>query len=439
MKKLLAKRWFRAIGIFFGLLLLGFMSTGVFRWRPGRRAEPPRLESVAHGAGVLTAGAAEVSLHFPRHVPVAGYPRLAWYDRGIRDPVSVRALVLSEPGCSVALVSVEIMLVPGKLARAVEKRVRNLGLDGVVVAATHTHSGPGGYWNDAVSERIGTGPYDSRIFDSLVDEIAEAVRRAADTRAPAYLSVARARWPTYARNRAGKGERIDGHLVDLSVSDQAGKPLAEVVIFPAHAAILDLENHRISGDWPGHLMRAGSGVRLFFQGAVGDQSPKLPNDGPIPVPEIYARALATHLSTLTFSTPDPWPPLSAAFVTALLPEADPGAAPPFFKRLATNLLYNWVPARGRVGALRVGPALLLLVPGEPVADVAEQWRTEVGSDAEILSLASDYLGYIETTEHIAEQLGETPRTYFGPELAGRIGTAVQVAARAALEEPKDAP
>ena len=55
---------------------------------------------------------------------------------------------------------------------------------------------------------------------------------------------------------------------------------------------------------------------------------------------------------------------------------------------------------------------------------------------EVLSLAGDYLGYIETSERMAEQLGETPRTYYGPELANRLGAALQVAAQAARDEAR---
>jgi hypothetical protein len=72
--------------------------------------------------------------------------------------------------------------------------------------------------------------------------------------------------------------------------------------------------------------------------------------------------------------------------------------------------------------------LLVAVPGEPVAAVGRSWRDAAGRDAEVVSLAGDYLGYVETAERMAEGGGETVHTYYGPELAERLGVAVATAA-----------
>ncbi len=436
MKKL--RRVLLAAGAAALVLLAAFVGLGSLRWRPGRGPEPARLEHVARGQGTLLAGAAELPIPLPAGVPVAGFPRLAWANEGVRDAVAVRALVVSEAGCSVALVSAEILLVPGALGRAVERRVRDLDLDGLVVAGTHTHAGPGGFWRDALAERIGTGPYDRRFFDALADRMAEAVRAAAAARRPARLAVARGSASALARNRAGG--KVDGRLLVARLTAESGETVARVVVFPAHATFLGPANRRISGDWPGELMRglsASGGTTLFFQGAMGDQSPSLAN-GSAPGPAAYGHALAARVRALSYGSADDAPPLAAATASVVLPPPDVGASPPLLKRLASNLLYDWVPARARVTAVRLGAALLLATPGEPVAEVGRRWRAEAGDVAEVVALAGDYLGYIETSERMAEQLGETQRTYYGPELAERLGDAVAVAARAAMEPPPSA-
>jgi hypothetical protein len=89
-----------------------------------------------------------------------------------------------------------------------------------------------------------------------------------------------------------------------------------------------------------------------------------------------------------------------------------------------------VPASASVAALRVGPALLLLAPAEPVAEVGERWRAAAGAGAIVISLAGDYLGYVETPERMAAGSGETPRTYYGPDLEARLGAALEAAATA---------
>jgi len=432
LKKLLA-----AFAFLLALLAAAY-GLGSLRWRPAFRAGSLQLESVARGAGPLLAGAAVVPLSPPRAVPVAGYPRLKWMEEGRRDPIAVRALALREPGCTVVLVSAEILLVPGQLERAVEQRVGDLGLDHLVIAATHTHAGPGGFWKDALGERLATGPYDAVVFDHLVAQTEAAIRGAVKALEPAYFSVATTTTSELARNRAG-GAEVDGHLVALRLTALAGHEVARVVLYPAHATLLGLENHLVSGDWPGALMRGQPAPLLFFQGALGDQTTRLPPRTPAQ-PEAYARALRTHVDALELSTPDPWPALAVATATAVLPPADLGASPPALRRITRNLLYDWLPDRARLTAIRLGPLTLVAVPGEPVAEVGRRWREAAGAGAEVLALAGDYLGYVETSERMAEASGETVRTYYGPELADRLAGAVRLAAQAVRDPaPPEAP
>ncbi len=429
MKKLLT-----ALAALLALLLLAF-AVGSLRWHPSRRAGPPRLEEVAKGAGPLLAGAAVVPLAPQAPVPVAGFPRLHWLEEGRRDPVAVRALVLQEPGCTVALVSAEILLVPGKLERAVERRVRDLKLDHLIVAATHTHAGPGGYWQDPLGERFATGPYSGAVFDHLVDRTVEAVRKAAAELEPAYLSVGRGEATQLARNRSGS-EEVDGRLVSARFVALTGRQVAEVVLYPSHATLLGIGNRLVSGDWPGALMRAQAEPVLLFQGAVGDQSPRMP-PGQRANPEVYARALRARIAGLEYSPPDPWPELAVATSTAVLPPQIPGATPPLLRRVAMNIFYAWLSDRARLAAIRLGPLTLIAVPGEPVAAVGRRLREAAGEGSEVLALAGDWLGYVETRERMAEAAGETVRTYYGPELADRLVDAVKLAAGAVRDATPD--
>jgi len=168
------------------------LAVGSLTWHPLRRSGPARVGGVRQGAGPLLAGVAARELDVPAPAPVGGFARLHWSEQGAREPVAARALVLQEPGCTLALVSVEILLVPGQLERAIVHRLRDLHLDRVVVAATHTHAGPGGYWDEALGERLATGPYSRAIFERIADRTAEAVRAAAGALEPAYLAVGRA-------------------------------------------------------------------------------------------------------------------------------------------------------------------------------------------------------------------------------------------------------
>lgn len=395
-------------------------------WRPERPAVPPHVVAIARGSGGLSAGAAEELFTLPPGTPIGGFTRLSYASEGTAGAVGARALVLAAPGCSVAIVSAEILLVPEALDAAVRARVADLNLTGLVIAATHTHAGPGGFWRHPLGERMATGPYDPRVEDAVVAAISGAVRRAAAALAPARVSLGRGSAEDLARSRSGGAE--DAPLTVVRVERSDGAPIAELAVFAAHPTILGKRNRTIAGDWPAEFVALGDhGVRLFAQGALGDQS----CEGPASTsPETYASALSARVAALAFGPAEAAPALAFAAVETTLPLPAPGAVPAVFRRAARNLAFDAVPATARVQAVRIGRALLVAVPAEPVASVAAAWRASLPADSAIVSVANGYVGYVEAPERMAESAGENVRTYYGPELAARLGAAVRAAADA---------
>jgi hypothetical protein len=377
---------------------------------------------------------AETNFTLPAAAPIAGFARLRWTSEGARDPVGARALVLRAPGCQVAIVSAELLVVPEELQAAVRARVADLALDGLVVGATHTHAGPGGYWENLLGERIGAAPYEPRMSEAIVAGIAEAIRRAAAGVAPAEVASARGAAGALVRTPSGGAE--DARLVAVRLARPGGAPVAEVAILAAHPTTLGKKNRLISGDWPGRFLRsagAGHGARLLFQGAIGDQSVALPEGGAI-TPERYGEAVSQTVNALRFERLDA-PVLGFAFGEVVLPAPAPGALPPLLRAAARNVVYGALPAHAQIATLRLGPAVFAFVPGEPVADVGEAWRAEAGAGAEIVSLAGGYVGYVETPDQIAARRGEAVRTYYGSDLAARLGHAIVATVAAVRAEP----
>lgn len=411
-----------------GLLLLAALAIalGSLAWRPARRSGPTQVSLVAAGEGQLEAGAAALPMQPLEGTPIAGFPRLDWHSEGEREPVMLRALYLSQPGVRVALVSAEVLLVTSELTRAVKARVRDLDLDQVVIAATHTHAGPGGWWRDPLAERVALGPYDEARFEHLVERISRSIRDAVEARQPAAIASGQTRAARLVRNRAGTSGLVDARLVSIRVIGVSGDDLARIVVFPSHPTMLGSRNVKLSGDWPGALARKGSVPMLFFQGASGDQSTRTLK-GKDRDPEAYAKRVATELAMIRHGEPDPTPELAVAVARAVLPPPALGASPPLLRRVSRNLLYDLFPDRAEVTALRLGSLTLVAVPAEPVASVGQQWRDRAGEGTEIISLAGDYLGYVETPEQMERAAGETPRTYFGPELEKRLEAAVVLA------------
>src|SRR3990167_8717698 len=101
---------------------------------------------VPAAAGEIQAGVARETFTLPKHVPLAGYSRRQGKpSQGVHDPVGVRALVLRDGPTTVALVSCDLLIVDEHLYQAVRHRLLGGGMPQdtvLIVAATHTHSGP---------------------------------------------------------------------------------------------------------------------------------------------------------------------------------------------------------------------------------------------------------------------------------------------------------
>jgi len=414
-------------------LVATLLILAVFPLRGSRELQAPRLLGSAGGEGALLAGAAEWPLGAPPEVPIGGYPRLRYASEGVEDEPMVRALVLSGTGLTVALASADVLLVPRVLQEKVEARLRDLPIDLVLVAATHTHAGPGGFWDDALGARFGTGPYDPAWEDALASRVAGAIRTAFGARVPARVASAGTRRADLVVNR--DGGPTGGRLLVVRVERTTGEPLGQVVVFPAHATVHGSRNRRLSGDWPAAMARDLPGVTVFLQGAEGDQTWRLPPGEAGPPHVAFGRLVAGAVRALPYPPGDAGPALAAASAEVSLPSPSFGAVPPFLDRLVSNLLWNWMPDRTRVVALRIGDVTLLAVPAEPGEVVGSAWRDALGPGAEVVSLVGDYIGYVDTADAVRARTGEARRTYLGPELA-RVLEEGLAAAKRALPGPR---
>src|SRR5688572_22890647 len=125
-----------AVAVFIYLLLL-------VDWQRDE-VDTPVVRRAFGVSGPLAAGAAAVPLRPPLPVVRAGYgPRKAVADVE-HDPLEIRAVVLSAGGRRVALVLADLVLVPEDLVQALEARVADLRLDGLILIASHTHSSVSG-------------------------------------------------------------------------------------------------------------------------------------------------------------------------------------------------------------------------------------------------------------------------------------------------------
>ena len=183
----------------------------------------------------------------------------------------------------------------------------------VMIALSHTHSGPGICREDR--EKPGghlIGPYLERVREAAVS----AARRAIETASPATITwsygncgLAQNRDmqdPNAARIATGfnpDGPAADDTLLVGRVTDDGGRNLAVLVNYACHPVTLAFQNRLISPDYIGAMREViedqTSGLCLFFQGASGELSPREHYTGDTAIADKNGRELGyAVLSTL---------------------------------------------------------------------------------------------------------------------------------------------
>jgi neutral ceramidase len=392
----------------------------------------PVLRGQARAEGALRAGAARVPLEPPFPVVVAGYPPPRPMASQTEAPLHARAVVVQVGTVRVGLVSLELLSVTAPVVEKIRTLGADLGLHDVLVFATHTHSSFGGYDARPVAQLAGTGRYREASVNNVVLAASRALREASAALTDVTLEVGEAREQGLVYNRSG-GEAPEGVMTRV-VLRGASAPVAELLLFAAHPTLIPRAQEAVDPDYPGRLStlrEAPGGVVLVLQGTVGNASVAF-NEGQGPA---RAAGFAQALSGLADrATPVAVPGatrLSLARAEVALPRPDASRLVPSLTRAAgDNFLCQSASRVAEVSALALGPLELLTLPGEPTMGAGQVLRQRTGATG-VLGLASDYLGYVETPELVAQAAGESKRQYYGPKLLDRLGAAAQLASETA--------
>ena len=377
----------------------------------------------------LWAGAARVEMTPPVGTPLAGYSRRHGAPSiGVQEPLSARALALSDGRRVAVLVSCEALIIDEALYRAVLARLQQryrLDRAGFMLWATHTHSGPGAYGHRFLEE-LSMGRYDARVFELLTQRIVEAASRAVAALAPSSVRGGEALVEGASRNRMDEGGPVDPTVRVLRFDGAAGGPIALLVTFAAHPTVLSAENHRFSGDYPGTLMAAvearhpGS-VCLFAPGAIADQAPVYGAGDRF----AQARALGERLATAALAATEQEPARTSASVGTLV---DDLRLPPARLRWGRRWLPSWVSERfvdryARLHLVAVDGWLLIGAPCDASVEVGRAISAAARSRGwrpMIIGFADDYIGYVLPAAAYARDTYESRMSFNGPTVADAL-------------------
>jgi neutral ceramidase len=248
-------------------------------------------------------------------VGMMGYAELTQKTAGIHQRLRARAFIVQDAATlkSAVIVITDTGLVTQAIHQAVLKRLATkygtqYNAQNVLISATHTHAGPGGYSHYALYNITILG-FQQRTFNAIVDGIVEAIDRAHASKAPGDILLNQGELSNASRNRSAAAFRLNpaadraafpqeiDPLMSVLTLRQNGQPIGALSLFPTHGTSMTNSNKLISGDNKGyaayHWEHDEAGVRYltdkrpfvaaFAQTNPGDMTPNLnlkPGSGP---------------------------------------------------------------------------------------------------------------------------------------------------------------
>lgn len=503
----------------------------------------------AGAEGALRAGAGKADITPATGYYLGGWTRADRVSRGQHTRLQSRALVLERGGRKVALVSIDLFMIPAGMVRHIGERLRERGFSeqNILISASHTHSGPGGYANypslntaapsmetitDPASfiRLLAPDPADRQLYRFLTEQITTAIARADDDRDLASAAWGSSQIVGLTRNRSleahlnnhgivrarGEGKESEDpeggyeHTIDPAVNvlrvdklvKRRGKrrrtpvPIGAWSTFADHGTVTKSSFQFYNADHHASAMRvfeaelrqAGKAgpkqeiVNVYGNSNEGDMSAGLDRDGPAAsdyVGRVEAAAMlrawrkAGKKLSRTPALDSRWTrvcfcgqtveggevadasEVGLPFLTGSEEERGPlfdltqhtfeetrgpdRGMPHGVKASAPGVgeLPNVVPLL----AIRIGPRLIVSVPGEGTKEVGARIRAAVGSAIAgsgiegivVSGLANEFVHYFTTPEEYDRQHYEGGSTQFGrlssvlirDELARLAGTLVR--------------
>ncbi len=368
------------------------------------------------------AGASKVDLTPPWKTSLAGYGvRHGRAMEGIHDRPSARAIYFKNEQVEFALVAVDLLIVPSGLRSAVERRLAGEISQGFLLAATHTHGGPGNYDPNILAQMFAFGGYRPQVREFLVDRIVEALRQAKQNAKPARLAFARGEIAGLNLHRRDPSLATDDDLAYVRIESTQAEPIGSLVVYAAHPTVLGPEILLMNGDFPGFLCRGlekeKGGVVLFFNGAAGEVAPHPPgSETGFAAAEALGRALAQRVRALheklEFQSELSLISRSAIFQ---LPKPDAGSLTFFPLTLPLEgILHLSVPKETILQSFTLGPVTFVGFPCDLGARIGQELKVWGGPGMIPVSYADGYVGYVIDRDSYRRGWYESKMSFYGP-------------------------
>jgi neutral ceramidase len=433
----------------------------------------------------------------PRGIPLAGYGAREGVSSGSLDGIHARAMVVEDRsnGTRLAFVVADLVAFSPETIRAFRERVEietGFADDDVILAVTHTHSGPAygalfGLFGGSGSAREPEASI--RWGQELPGALLAVLRDAASASREATVAVGSTRvaLSTHRRLKDPLGEiRLapnpagvtdpEVHVFHARAADD-GAAIGTLVTHACHPVVLCEDNLLYSGDFPSYLiaaLEAEGAAAVYLNGACGDVNPArrgdaatarehgealaravrelLPNLAPAEARPI-ARSAEEVALPLRLPSDEDLQAYRVAAEGAFAQHADPsnfeGRRLAAEVRRARDLADRLGRRRARLAdriagdvimvrlqAARIGPALFAALPGETFVELGLALRAATDSEhVFVLGYTNDSIGYVPTRSAYDEGGYEVVSSHLAPGAGELLGDA----ALAALERLVRAP
>ncbi|MFB3882372.1 MAG: neutral/alkaline non-lysosomal ceramidase N-terminal domain-containing protein [Armatimonadota bacterium] len=401
---------------------------------------------------MLKAGIAKLDITPPVGVRLAGFDERVFPSLAVHDPLWARAIVFDNGETRVGAVAVDLLGVSPEAVAAVRDSAAAVGISpqALLIAATHTHSGPV-FWRDSALSAD-----ESAYWAALPERLTAVLKEAVGALSPARVGVTSG-WAAIGINRRevtpdgtvvlGRNHfgRFDPELGVLRVDHATGEPMACLMTYACHAVCLNGDSYLTTADYPGFAVhaleeRTPGVMAMFMNGACGNVNPReasvghgIASGGSFMIAERAGSVLAREAARVyPKAAPGDCSILAAESRTVALPtnrarairraeeslrRAERAAARPPRQWSPYLIWYDTpdpesrrrslehlksradTPVECEVQALRIGPATLLGWPGEVFCELGMDVKERSPfRPTYTVGYANGWIGYVPTPE-----------------------------------------
>ncbi|WP_019989473.1 neutral/alkaline non-lysosomal ceramidase N-terminal domain-containing protein [Rudanella lutea] len=400
-----------------------YAQTDFYRQTIDRLASLPMPAPAKQG---LRAGWAKVNMTPNFTTPTGGYGvRRGKHWSTVHDSIYARATVVDNGSVRVALVALDLLIVPPTVVEALKRRLPEVGFtwEQVYMGAIHSHNSLGG-WAPGLVGTLIAGSYEERIVTLITESVLNAIRAANRDLQPVSVAYTETAAPEMVYNRLHNEGPEDDRVRVLQLRQPGGKT-ATIASFAAHSTIINSDVPQwLSRDWPGvlvdNLEKQTGNFAMYMAGAVGSMGPTEKGETEDAQLHFIADSLTTKISTALAQAPAR-PDSALALLTLPLTLRDAHVRVSDGWRLRPWLflkLYGDYPAEMK--ALRIGPTVLLGMPADFSGELAMQLGKTVagrGLNLMVTSFNGGYIGYVTPDAYYHETRYETrDMNWFGPQM-----------------------